>query len=283
MPTPFSIQDLDAAEWLEMQSWQARTAGTAQGTAYVKAFSSAWSIVSPQDDAPLLNRVWFADGACATDLESIEAHFAAHGRVPQFDVIPHPKLHQEALSMLHQHGYMHTGFKSVLAVQGVARDADFQLPQPVAGGVLVALEPRHYDAVLGLYGLAFNIAPQQNPLRYHGFRQHLAQVGAVRVFGVLAATVGVVAFAVCYDAEFAQGAQYAGTLLATAAVHPDYRGRGYQVALTQARIQTTPNLEKRLFSAQCAPFSASQRNLERAGLRLVATKAIWQKGDGMRA
>jgi hypothetical protein len=67
-------------------------------------------------------------------------------------------------------------------------------------------------------------------------------------------------------------------LLANASTLPAFRGRGAQAALV-ARRTADAAAEGCELMASCAVFgSASHRNLERAGLRVAFTKAVWRTG-----
>jgi GNAT superfamily N-acetyltransferase len=64
--------------------------------------------------------------------------------------------------------------------------------------------------------------------------------------------------------------------LATAATLPAFRGRGCQAALIAARVADAAELGCGLVGSQAAFGSPSLRNLERAGLRVAYTKAVWR-------
>ncbi len=66
--------------------------------------------------------------------------------------------------------------------------------------------------------------------------------------------------------------------LASASTLPDFRGRGLQSALIRARIDAAAGARCELVSSQAAFGSGSQRNLERAGLRIAYTKTVWRVG-----
>ena len=64
-------------------------------------------------------------------------------------------------------------------------------------------------------------------------------------------------------------------VLAAAATLPRYRGRGCQTALLQARLAEAARQGYQLAVAEASPGSTSQRNMQRVGLRLAYTKAVW--------
>lgn len=66
--------------------------------------------------------------------------------------------------------------------------------------------------------------------------------------------------------------------LAAAATLPSFRNRGIQRALIQERIHQAYREECSLVVGQAKFGSVSQNNMERAGMRIGYTKAIWVKG-----
>ncbi|KAF0822641.1 GNAT family N-acetyltransferase [Cytobacillus firmus] len=63
--------------------------------------------------------------------------------------------------------------------------------------------------------------------------------------------------------------------LAAAAVVPSFRNRGVHSALIQARISQAITNNAELVTGQARFGSASQNNMEKAGLKIGYTKAIW--------
>jgi GNAT superfamily N-acetyltransferase len=64
---------------------------------------------------------------------------------------------------------------------------------------------------------------------------------------------------------------------ADAATRPDHRGRGLQTALLRHRAAVAAQMGVELIYSQAAFGSASHRNMERIGLRVLHTRAIWTK------
>lgn len=65
--------------------------------------------------------------------------------------------------------------------------------------------------------------------------------------------------------------------LAAAATLPEYRSIGVQSALLHKRIQVAIEKGAKYITSEAAFGSASHRNMERAGLKLAYTKALWNK------
>jgi ribosomal protein S18 acetylase RimI-like enzyme len=66
--------------------------------------------------------------------------------------------------------------------------------------------------------------------------------------------------------------------LANASTLPEYRSRGVQTALIARRIADAAAAGCDVVCSSAAFGSASQRNLERAGLKVAYTKAVWRFG-----
>ena len=66
-------------------------------------------------------------------------------------------------------------------------------------------------------------------------------------------------------------------LLAGASTIPEFRGRGAQNALLQARIAYAATNGCDLAQIVAQPGSASQRNAERQGFRIAYTRGKWGK------
>lgn len=64
-----------------------------------------------------------------------------------------------------------------------------------------------------------------------------------------------------------------------AATVPEFRGRGLQTALLHRRLYEAGRAGCELVTAQAAFGGTSQRNMERAGLRVAWTRAVWTTLD----
>ncbi|WP_339148866.1 MULTISPECIES: GNAT family N-acetyltransferase [unclassified Sutcliffiella] len=65
--------------------------------------------------------------------------------------------------------------------------------------------------------------------------------------------------------------------LAASATIPDFRNKGVHTALLQKRIQTAIDEGCQYIIGQAAFCSVSQKNMERAGLKVAYTNAVWEK------
>ncbi len=68
-----------------------------------------------------------------------------------------------------------------------------------------------------------------------------------------------------------------GAFLTNAATIQDYRGRGCQTALLHVRIGCALREGCALVSADTTPYSQSQRNMERVGMRLAYQRVVWER------
>lgn len=65
--------------------------------------------------------------------------------------------------------------------------------------------------------------------------------------------------------------------LADAATAPEHRNRGAQASLIAARLARAKELGARIVLGQAAFGSSSQRNMERSGLPVCYTRAVWKR------
>ncbi|NLP52544.1 GNAT family N-acetyltransferase [Bacillus sp. RO1] len=65
--------------------------------------------------------------------------------------------------------------------------------------------------------------------------------------------------------------------LAASATVPEFRNKGVQTALIQKRMQQAADAGCRYLVGQAAFGSVSQKNMERAGLKIAYTNAVWEK------
>jgi GNAT superfamily N-acetyltransferase len=66
-----------------------------------------------------------------------------------------------------------------------------------------------------------------------------------------------------------------GAYCADAATDPAFRGRGLQAALLQRRIGAAGEAGAGFVSSGASYLSASHRNMERVGMRLLSLRSIW--------
>jgi hypothetical protein len=176
---------------------------------------------------------------------------------PSFEIVP-PQSSIDLLHALDHKGFFQSGFRSVL--YGTP-----EIAQPVwPRGISVREVKGSADIFVGL-----------------AFDTGFIPAGDARLWGEVA------------QREFEQGRCYIASVDGVAAAHATlfvregvavlgfgatlerFRGRGCQGALLRTRIADAAKADCDLVIVQTNPGSASQRNVERAGLRVAYTKAIW--------
>jgi GNAT superfamily N-acetyltransferase len=228
-----------------------------------RPFGEAVAVARPSlAELDFMNTVYGLSAADAGCVEEIIAFYDGLGVRPSFELIPEPDFETLA-ERLHAAGAGQVGFHAVLA--GVA---ERQPPAPLEvveldGG---ARADEFARVLLEGHGVpAADIALEAAAVeRWHGLdglRSYVALDGGRTV----AAGALLVADGIGY--------------LANSATRPDARGRGAQTALVRRRIEDARAAGCELVSAQASFGGTSQRNLERAGMRVAFTKAMWRQHE----
>lgn len=190
----------------------------------------------------------------------LEAFFRERGAPPAHEVCP--LIAPDTLARLNGRGYRPAEFSTVL-VRPTA------LPTAAANGVSAReIGPDERDLWSSIAG--------------EGWSTESAEVGAfVEAFGRVVTRANGVH---CFIAEKDGAAIAAGTLTLTddvallsgATTIPSGRNQGAQRALLDARLRYARAQGLALAMMVAAPGSASQRNAERQGFRIVYTRTKWQ-------
>lgn len=253
---------LYAAEWVDLAYWSARA--SSMGTLQQQNFGRAVAILDTNDASEHLNRVFFANTLDVADLDALLGWYRVWGRTPRFDVLPQPdRTNLPIHAALARRGYFHAYFKSVMVAPYIPEIAPVQ-----NSSVVVQMLPQSMATLAAnIYAFSFGFTPHSEPIRYHSFMQ-LLNAPMARAYG---AWVGdtLAGVAILFLAE---GAGY----MATAATAPQFRGRGIQSALLYHRIQAAAALGASWVTGHTDAYSISQRNMQRAGLLVGCTKAIWK-------
>ena len=231
----------------------------------VAYFGDATALAMSGVDDWEFNRTIGLRGQRSEGIDAVLGWYRERGVDCRFDVAP--MLCSERVRRdLAERGYYQSGFHTVLYGEPTRE-------QPAAGdgvevnevgfgdmGTFAGLFMLYYDdmdVAPDLIGRARANVEARHPLP--GWRLYVAAVdGTPAAFGALYVSGGV------------------GSL-AGAATAPRYRGRGCQSALVRRRIADAAAEGCDLVAAQATPGSSSQRNMERAGLRVAYTKAIWSR------
>lgn len=207
-------------------------------------------------------------GRLAATLAGLARWYAAHGLPLRADVTP-AQASPQLFAALTAQGLSQTGFYAGLyaevpagsGVPGLA--TPLVQARPVAPAGVEEAEPEEFAR---LYAAGFGFPAAR-------------QAGMAASIAVLAGRTDT-AF---YRARL--GPQTAGVgllfrasgtgYLATAATLPEFRGRGVQTALVRHRLAAARDCGCDLVAGHAAAGSVSQRTMERCGLRLAFTKALW--------
>jgi GNAT superfamily N-acetyltransferase len=208
---------------------------------------------------PPLNHVTGLTSAAADQLGELGRWYAGYGRRLRVEVTP-AQASPELFAALARHGLHQSGFYAGLYGQPELN--------PAAGIGPVQVESADPAEFAECYVRGFEF-----PVERRAVLAESVQVLAGRAdtdfyrarLGASTAGIGML---------FRQaGVGY----LATAATLPGYRGRGVQTALVRHRIDAAARAGCDLIVGHTAVGGASHRTLERCGLRLAYTKAIWSQ------
>jgi GNAT superfamily N-acetyltransferase len=235
----------------------AQVAGNPYG-AVVRHAGSARAFLVQAVPNPLFNHVMGLTADVAGELPELARWYADHGRKLRVDVTP-AQASSDLFAALASQGLSQTGFYAGLYGDIAPRAA------PGTDGP-VRVEPADPDEFGRVYADGFGF-PAERRAAMAVSVQVLAGRPDVRLYRVRvgASTAGV--------ALLFRGGKTG--YLATAATLPGYRGRGVHGALARQRIHDARLAGCDMIVGHAAVGSASLRSMERCGLRLAYTKALW--------
>jgi GNAT superfamily N-acetyltransferase len=223
---------------------------------------------------PVFNHVMGLTAATAEVLPRLAAWYARAGHPLRVDVTP-AQASPELFAALRAAGAGQTGFYAGLFAPAARLPTDPLDPGPIEAAPVeaapveaapVEVAAVEVDAFTPVYVEGFDVRPADRPTMARSVAvlagRGEADFFAARIGGAVAG-VGLLF-------------RHAGVgYLASATTLPAYRGRGVQQALIRHRINAAIDAGCDLIAAQTAVGGASQRAMERAGLRLAYTKALW--------
>jgi GNAT superfamily N-acetyltransferase len=232
--------------------------------AAVRRVGEGYAFVVRAVPNPPLNHVTGLTAATAGQVGELINWYAGYGRPIRVEVTP-AKASPELFTALAQHGLYQSGFYAGLYAELPATQV-----VPPAGGGQVRVEPADPAEFADCYVRGFEFPAQR--------RTALADSVTV-----LAGRAGVD----FYRARLGSRTAGIGMLyrdagvgyLATAATLPEYRGRGVQTALVRYRLAAATQAGCDLLVGHTGVGSASHRVMERCGLRLAYTKAVWSRAE----
>jgi hypothetical protein len=245
-------------DYLEVRiSELALVAGNPYG-AVVRRVGSARAFLVQALPNPLFNHVAGLTADTAQELPELARWYAEHGRKLRADVTP-AQSSRELFTALATQGLSQTGFYA-----GLYGDAASLAPSGADGPVRVeSADPDEFGQV---YADGFGFPAGHRAAMAVSVRV-LAGRQDVRLYRarVSASTAGVALLFLGGKTGY----------LATAATLPDHRRQGVHGALARQRIHDARLAGCDLIAGHAAVGSASQRSMERCGLRLAYTKAVW--------
>ncbi|HEV2372366.1 MAG TPA: GNAT family N-acetyltransferase [Streptosporangiaceae bacterium] len=260
------ILSQDAAarvEQVDIDYLEARIVALAQVTgnpygAAIRRAGSARAFMVQAVPNPLFNHVMGLTANAVSELPELAQWYARHGKTTRVDVTP-AQSSRELFTALAGQGLSQSGFYAALYADArphAAREADGP----------IQVEPADPQEFARIYVEGFGF-PSAHCNAMAVSVQVLAGRADVRFYRarIGASTAGVALLFLGENIGY----------LATAATLPDYRGRGIQSALIRHRLYAADDAGCDLTAGHTAAGSVSQRAMERSGLRLAYTKAIW--------
>ncbi|SHF70339.1 GNAT family protein [Ornithinibacillus halophilus] len=227
----------------------------------VQHFGEATAFSATGIPGPSFNTVKGLTGGDIHYLDSILEFYDDKGITPRFDLVPGIAT-EELFPRLHENGYYQNGFHASLygAVGGLQR-----LSNEIT---IREMDLDDFDTFADIYVKGFQMpdflkeAVANNNRVLHGndsWKFYLASINDTPA-----------GLAVLYKHESA-------FVLAASATLTQYRNKGIHQALIQRRISDAKENDVKLVIGQAAFGSSSQKNMERAGLKIAYTKATWEK------
>lgn len=237
----------------------AQVAGNPYG-AVVRHAGNARAFLVQALPNPLFNHVMGLTADMVGELPALARWYAEHGKSLRVDVPP-AQSSRELLAALAGAGLFHSGFYAALYAEampdagpGVHGPIQIESADPQEFGRIYVdgfgFPAQHRDA------MAVSVRVLAGREDVHFYR---ARIGAV--------TAGVALLFLGADVGY----------LATAATLGEFRGQGVQGALIRHRIDAAARAGCDLVVGHTAVGSVSQRAMERSGLRLAYTKAVWSQ------
>lgn len=225
----------------------------------IRQYGEAFALSAQRIPNPGFNCIAGLTDAFADEVPAILAWYAARGIAPTFEILPGVDTPNVCAALAHS-GFAHVGFHAVL--YGVPAE-----PPPFSPGVsVVTVTQETLEKFLDAYASGWSVPDAE------GFKSNVRGWLNLPGWTLLLA---------CHDGAPAAAAIYfldgATAYCADSAAIPAMRGRGAHLALLLARRALAKRDGADLVTAQAAYLSTSHRNMERAGLKLLHTKALWRK------
>lgn len=234
------------------------------GVAYRRIDGRIAALMARHIPSPSFNRVVGMRAGDAAHVAPLVAWYREHGVNARFEMVPGD--HDAELGReLARHGLFQSGFHAAIACR--ADDPIATLPAAEIEHVTTAAA---MEAFLAAYVAGWGLPEDQHAHFKANVRPWLHQPGwslyLARVDGRPAATATL----------FVQGDT---AYCADATTDPAFRRRGLHSALLHRRIMDARAAGVDLVTSGAAILSASYRNMERIGMRLMFMRAVWSALD----
>lgn len=227
----------------------------------IRQYGSAVAIMVKESQNLIFNRVMGAGEDTVEVLDEIIEWYRSNRNACRFDVVPGiatPRL----MAALTRRGFHHSSFYGAFYTEATFE----QNYTPPIDVVIERIPSGDRILMADIYAAGFNLPAKSQPVMKDSLKA-LFDSPTTRFYG-----------AQINDKLVAIGLLFMSDsvgYLASTTTLPQYRNRGCQMALIHQRISEAALEQCSMIVAHANFGSASQRNLEKAGLRMAYTKAIW--------
>ncbi|MBC8100216.1 MAG: hypothetical protein H7Y11_12290 [Armatimonadetes bacterium] len=229
--------------------------------AQLRQFGAAVGFAVQATRHPVFNRVMGASDETVDYLDEILGWYRTHHCHCRFDILP-SNATEKLLPALAQRGFYQAGFYAALYA-AAEYHTDYTAPATL---YLERIPSGDRELMLDVYAAGFNFSAKTQPVMRASLRG-LFDSPNVRFYGanINDKLVGISTLFLSDSVGY----------VASSTTLPQYRGRGCQPALLNRALADAALEQCDLVVSHCGFASISQRNLERIGLRLAYTKAVW--------
>lgn len=231
--------------------------------AEIRQFGSAIALMVKQTHNLIFNRVMGAGDDTVEVLDDILEWYHANGRMCRFDIVP-GVASNVLLSALTRRGFHHSSFYGAFYTEAIYDQGYVSTPEMQ----IERIPSGDRELMADIYAAGFNLPARSQPVMKDSLKA-LFDSPTTRFYGAQI-NGKLVAIGLLFISDSV------GYLASTTTL-PQYRSRGCQMALIHQRIADAALEQCGLIVSHAAFASISQRNLEKAGLRMAYTKAIWSQ------
>ncbi|TMW70726.1 GNAT family N-acetyltransferase [Alteribacter natronophilus] len=231
----------------------------------IKRFGKTVAFAVKNIPGPSYNTVKGFNSSDLDALDDILGFYREKGITPRFELTPADS-GRELCFALHRKGFLQTGFHTSLEGR-----VERSVPSRPANNVEVrSLDKEEFDLYGQFYAEAFGMPPftvdgitanNRALADEAGWYFYLATAGG--------APAGIASLYITGDTG----------VLAAAGTLPAYRQKGVHTALIDARRAEAEKSGCRVLTGQASFGSGSHRNMLKAGLQTLYTKAVWESAD----